>query len=218
MEDDKIYQHIFEAILEQRLAPNKKINEEELTSIFGVSRTIIRRVLLRLSLDGAVHLAKNRGAYVATLTPGQVKELYSARRIVERGIVVEVCTNARKKDIQQLKKIIKMEHKSIESGDRGSRIRLSGEFHLAIAKISGNKLLHGFLRQLVVQTSIARACFEQRGVSPCSSQDHIELVNAIESQSVTKATKLIVNHLRSSESELNTEDRVEDRNLKSILA
>ena len=76
MADNKIYHRIFSAILEQKLTPNKKINEEELASIFGVSRTIIRRVLLRLSLDGAVVLHKNRGAYVAALTAEQVHELY----------------------------------------------------------------------------------------------------------------------------------------------
>ncbi len=217
MDDDRIYTRIFDAILEHRLAPNKKINEEELTQIFGVSRTIIRRVLLRLSLDGAVVLPKNRGAYVAMLTSDQVQELYAARRIIEQGIVATACKNAGKKDIQRLKRIIELEHESIKSGDRGSRIRLSGEFHLAIAEIAGNRLLHGYLRQLVVQTSIARACFEQRGVSPCSSHDHLDLVEAIAEGAVDKATRLIVNHLQSSESELYVESPTEDEELKSIF-
>ena len=40
-QDDIVYAHIFEAILEQRLAPGTKLSEEALGEIFGVSRTII---------------------------------------------------------------------------------------------------------------------------------------------------------------------------------
>ena len=46
-QDDIVYAHIFEAILEQRLAPGTKLSEEALGEIFGVSRTIIRRAPCR---------------------------------------------------------------------------------------------------------------------------------------------------------------------------
>ena len=48
-QDDMVYAHIFDAILEQRLAPGTKLSEEALGEIFGVSRTIIRRALSRLA-------------------------------------------------------------------------------------------------------------------------------------------------------------------------
>lgn len=218
MAHDKIYNRIFDAVLEQKLVPNKKINEEEMSLIFGVSRTIIRRVLLRLSHDGALVLHKNRGAYVAALSPQQVRELYAARRVVEQGIIAAACAAAEKRDIKRLRDIIASDHESSERGDRASRIRLSGEFHLEIARIAGNSLLHGFLRQLVVQTSIARASFEQRGVSPCSTQDHEELVNAIATGDVDVAKELIFRHLESSESELNFSGSAEKADLKAIFS
>ena len=43
-----IYDQVFGAILEQRLRPETKLTENELCDVFGVSRTIIRKVLLRL--------------------------------------------------------------------------------------------------------------------------------------------------------------------------
>ena len=46
-----IYDQVFDAILEQRLLPDTKLTEKDLCDVFGVSRTIIRKVLLRLSLD-----------------------------------------------------------------------------------------------------------------------------------------------------------------------
>jgi DNA-binding GntR family transcriptional regulator len=218
MDDNKIYERLYTAILEQRLMPNKKINEEEISEIFGVSRTVIRKVFLRLSLEGALELHKNRGAFIATLSRPQVVELYAARRMVEQGLIAAACKVAEKKDIKRLRDIIAVDNKSIETGERAAGIRLSGEFHLEIAKIAGNSLLHVFLRQLVIKTSIARACFEQRGVAPCSTHDHEELVDAIAARDVELARDLIVRHLEASESELKMPSPQEDGDLRAILS
>ena len=50
------------------LPPSTKLNEESLSEIFGVSRTIIRRALLRLSLEQVVDIKPNRGATVSAPT------------------------------------------------------------------------------------------------------------------------------------------------------
>ncbi|WP_132531733.1 GntR family transcriptional regulator [Pseudomonas aeruginosa] len=55
-QDEIVYAHIFDAILEQRLAPGTKLSEEALGEIFGVSRTIIRRALSRLAHEQVVLL------------------------------------------------------------------------------------------------------------------------------------------------------------------
>ncbi len=55
-QDDIVYGHIFDAILEQRLPPGTKLSEEAMGEIFGVSRTIIRRALLRLSVEQVVNI------------------------------------------------------------------------------------------------------------------------------------------------------------------
>jgi len=217
VDEDEIYQQVFSAILEHHLVPNKKISEENLAEIFGVSRTIIRRILLRLSLDGAVVLQRNRGAYVTALSVDQVRKLYAARRIVERGIVSMACKIATKIDIKKLQAIIQSEHECHISGDRSGRIRLSGEFHLQIARIVNNELLFGFLRQLVIQTSLARANFEQKGVSPCSTVDHEALVSAISSGDETLANDLVISHLESSEAELNLSLPDSEDDLKTVF-
>ena len=85
-QDDIVYAHIFEAILEQRLAPGTKLSEEALGEIFGVSRTIIRRALSRLAHEGVVLLRPNRGAVVASPSVEEARQVFLARRLVERAI------------------------------------------------------------------------------------------------------------------------------------
>ena len=82
-QDDIVYAHIFEAILEQRLAPGTKLSEEALGEIFGVSRTIIRRALSRLAHESVVLLRPNRGAVVASPTVEEARQVFFSRRLVE---------------------------------------------------------------------------------------------------------------------------------------
>ena len=62
---DQIYERIYTAIIEQALRPGSKLGEEALCGIFGVSRTLVRRVLHRLAGEHVVELLPNRGAFVA---------------------------------------------------------------------------------------------------------------------------------------------------------
>ena len=89
-----IYDQVFNAILEQRLLPDTKLTEKDLCDVFGVSRTIIRKVLLRLSLDKVVEHRPNRGAVIAAPEPDEVREIFEARRLLEDGIVAEAARNA----------------------------------------------------------------------------------------------------------------------------
>ena len=62
---DDIYPRLFDAILEQRIAPASRFTEESLGQSFGVSRSVIRRVLARLSHQQVIILRPNHRAQVA---------------------------------------------------------------------------------------------------------------------------------------------------------
>ena len=62
---DDIYPRLFDAILEQRIAPASRFTEEGLGELFGVSRSVIRRVLARLSHQQVIILRPNHRAQVA---------------------------------------------------------------------------------------------------------------------------------------------------------
>ena len=66
--EERVYQREFDAILEQRLSPGTKLNEEGLAQIFSVSRTVIRKALSRLTHEGVVETRKNKGTTVASTT------------------------------------------------------------------------------------------------------------------------------------------------------
>ncbi|WP_147477514.1 GntR family transcriptional regulator, partial [Pseudomonas avellanae] len=124
-QDDIVYEHIFDAILEQRLAPGTKLSEEALGEIFGVSRTIIRRALSRLGHEGVVLLRPNRGAVVASPSVEEARQVFFARRMVERAITELAVEHASAEQLAELRQMVSDERESFACGDRGAGIRLS---------------------------------------------------------------------------------------------
>lgn len=123
-QDDIVYAHIFEAILEQRLAPGTKLSEEALGEIFGVSRTIIRRALSRLAHESVVLLRPNRGAVVASPSVEEARQVFMARRLVERAITELAVQHATAEQLAELRQMVNDERDSFSRGDRGAGIRL----------------------------------------------------------------------------------------------
>lgn len=68
---EQIYPRLFDAILEQRLPPGSALPEQALGNAFGVSRTVIRRVLGRLSDQQVVVQRPSHTAHLATPIPSR---------------------------------------------------------------------------------------------------------------------------------------------------
>ncbi|KEA62201.1 Transcriptional regulator, GntR family [Marinobacterium lacunae] len=218
-QDDIVYEHIFDAILEQRLAPGTKLSEESLGEIFGVSRTIIRRALARLGYEQVVVLRPNRGAVVASPTLDEARQIVFARRVVEKAVTELVCENADANQIEQLKQMVRDEQACFARGDLGAGIRLSGEFHLLLAEIARNPPLLSFQRSLVSLCSLIIAQFEKGETkSHCSYDEHFELIDALAQRDKEKSVSLMMHHLDHIEDKLNLGDQTEENDLKAIFS
>ncbi|TJW69282.1 MAG: GntR family transcriptional regulator, partial [Mesorhizobium sp.] len=78
-----VYAGLRDAIVSHRLAPGTKLPEDELASIYSVSRAVIRAALQALSHDRLARLEPNRGAFVAQPTKQEAREVFEARALIE---------------------------------------------------------------------------------------------------------------------------------------
>ena len=83
--ENEIYERMVATILDHRLPPGTKLIEEKLASAFGVSRTRVRPVLVRLANEQVVTLTPNRGAMVAQPTEAEAREVFEVRRLIKSG-------------------------------------------------------------------------------------------------------------------------------------
>ncbi|MZR31327.1 GntR family transcriptional regulator [Sneathiella litorea] len=217
-QNDSIYNEMLSAILEQRLAPGTKLSEDTLGEIFGVSRTVIRTVLQRLAHEKIVRIQPNRGAFVAEPSPEEAREVMQARRLIEEGMIRDAIRNQSPENIGELRRSVAAERLSLEKGDHEAWVRLSGDFHLMLAAVAGNKTLLAFLKELVSRTSLIIVQYQKGTLSPCSCDEHTEIIDAIVARNENHAIALMKAHLKACEDQLNLCESDEKADLYSIFA
>lgn len=193
--DKRVHRDLYAAIIDHSLSPGTALQEEELAQAFGVSRTVIRKVLQQLARERLVDIVPNRGATVAKPTAEEAREVFEARRVVERILVESVIARAVDTDFAELISTAKSEQAAFETGNRQERVKLSGDFHRQLARLGGNKVLGDFLNELVSRTSLIIALYESPGAVPCSHSEHLEIADAMMRRDVARAVQYMEHHL-----------------------
>ena len=201
-----IVERVTAAIAEHRLPPGAKLGEESLGEVFGVSRTKVREALFQLAKDKLVSLHPGRGAFVARPGVREAREIFEARRVLERALIFRVTHSAAAADLERLRAHIERERGAIAAKDTRAGTRLSGEFHSMIADMAGNAVLAEILRELVSRTSLIIVLYESSLPASCSCDEHTELLARIETRDAEGAMRLMSAHLDHIERSLRLKD------------
>jgi DNA-binding GntR family transcriptional regulator len=199
---EAIVARITAAILEQRLPPGAKLGEESLGEIFGVSRTKVRQALIRLAQDKLVTLLPARGAYVARPGAREAREVFDARRVIERVLAERFAAGGSRGQLAKLREHLARERQAIGAGDAALRNRLLGEFHVRIAEMVGNEVLAEVLRELVQRSSLVTLLYQSPRSAACSSDEHAALIEAARRRDVAGAVRIMDQHLSHVERDL----------------
>ena len=201
--EQDVYDATYAAIMDHRLPPGTKLTESSFSAYFNVSRSVIRNVLFRLSQISIVELRPNRGAIVARPTVEETHNVFEARHIIELAIMKLCIETYNADDLKVLKELVRSEEEAIEEQRYRDVLRLSGEFHMYLAKIANNDVLTSFLVELMSRSSLINALYESHGSCPCVKPDHADLLNVIEERNQEKAIALMKDHLLRIEKRLN---------------
>ena len=217
--EQDVCDRIRDSVLEQRLAPGTKLTEESLCSVFGVGRTTVRRAFLLLSRDNIIELEKNKGAVVASPSPQEARQVFEARIMVEKALLEATVKSIGEKDVAALRAHVAQEAAALASADIARWIRLTGDFHLLLARLSNNALMCEFLERLVFQTSLILALYSRGGAAPnCRGGDHEQLVDALEAGDGDLAASILAGHLGTLENQLNFSGPDRETDLQSIFS
>ena len=151
-----------------------------LCELFGVGRTVIRKVLQELAHDHIVELRPNRGAAVAAPTPEETREIFAARRALEAAMLPLAVANATKADYAALRRQLRDEHAALHAADQPAWARLASAFHLRLAALAGNRILQQYLAELISRCSLIVAVYEPPGNAACEHDEHARIVTLME--------------------------------------
>ena len=206
--DDEMYERMVSAILDHKLLPGTKLVEDKLAAVFGVSRTRIRPVLVRLANEQVVTLTPRRGASIAQPTPQEAREVFEARRLIEPRLVELFVRQAASDDVAALVECVQQEEAARAQGQMRRAIRLSGDFHLLIAQQAGHQTLGRILRELVSRTSLILMTYSpshaqaREEATACGCREHQALIDAIRLRDAQEASRRMLEHLARIESQL----------------
>jgi len=195
VQEQRVVDSVLRSILEQRIQPGTKLGEDALAEIFGVSRTRIRRVLLSLSHLGVVDLKPNRGAFVAEPTDDDARDIFDARRSIETLILERIAQRMTAQKMDHLRSHLRAEWNALRFSHREEAIRLSGEFHLLLARLSESPILYHLFERLIPISSLIVILFGNPEVSCCSVEEHSAVIDEIEIGDIAKARDVMMHHL-----------------------
>lgn len=215
-----IMKQILEAIEEGRLKEQDKLpNEPELAKQFGVSRSVIREVMSGLVAMGVVKRIPGSGTFIqpreksyAPMVPGTASywehlqvssspDAYIARLIIEPVIWEYAAGRIKPKDMKQLKSIYEKMDRTVSENDLKEYRELDIDFHLELARASGNEVLYEILKRVVNLTGLDQ--WDVGKIWPTdkisvqrSLDDHKELLKLLESGTPHEVRTKLEAHLR----------------------
>ncbi|MES2070487.1 MAG: GntR family transcriptional regulator [Pseudomonadota bacterium] len=193
--EERMYREIYDAIMEHRLPARTKLAEQSLGEIYKLARHGVRKVLNQLAADGLVDLEPNRGAFIASPSDKEAQDMFDLRQTLEQ-MAIEKAMAANVVDTRGLRALVERERAAFMQGDRSLWIRLSADFHIELAKLSGNDLLVEMLRRLVSRTTLLISTTDAPGNQPCSFDEHLKVIEAIEQKDKAGALQEMAHHLQ----------------------
>lgn len=132
-------------IMNGKLQPGNRIDQDELATSLGVSKLPVREALITLAADHLVEHIPRKGVYVAQLHQEDVLEhfvIYGALSGLAAGRAAKVLT---KDDIDELKEIGR---RILETGDPKEQEQLNHQLHATINKAGAGQRLRRVLKIL----------------------------------------------------------------------
>lgn len=144
---EDIYRALKEDILSTELPPGTVLDESNLMSRFGVSRTPVREAIRRLISIDLVGMESHRSAYVKPLTFEDISEFFEAYQLTQRLVFVLSADRISEEQVAALSEVDKQLAKACRKQDIKAIRRLNDKFYGIVAAGCSNK----FLQELYVK-------------------------------------------------------------------
>jgi DNA-binding GntR family transcriptional regulator len=206
------------AIVEHRLHPGTKLAEQKLADHFGVSRTLIRQALFQLVQKRLIRMEPARGAFVATPSSDEARQVFAVRRMLELEMTRNFVRNVTPAQIKALKEHVAEEKAAVSRGDVPGRTDLLGDFHVRMAELMGNQVLAQILSELISRCALITLMYQSSNAAEHSAEEHAEILKAIVAKDEKLAVKLMDEHLRNVEEGLALDRKVPSNDIAMALS
>ena len=172
-----------------------RLDERQLASDLGISRTPVREAMAQLEREGFVRSVPRRGVYVVRKSRREVVELITAWAALESMAARLITQSASDEEIARLRAMFA----TFENGtlhaklDEYSEVNIA--FHQAIIGMSRNRVLADLAENLFTHMRmIRRKTIGEQDRAARSIRDHMNIIEALEARDTARAEGLVRDH------------------------
>ncbi len=196
---EQVYELLRTRIIIGQLRPHQIINEVEVASELGFSRTPVREAVKRLADEGLIVVRAQNGTFVSDLGPKDIDEAYLIRTALEVESVRAAVSNATAAELDALEDTIGVHETAIRRLRFVEAIRLDDQFHRQIAEISGLLMLWRAVDISKAQMDRGRhLALPLRGAGEATIAQHRAIVEALRRHDRLRAVRAMHTHLNTS--------------------
>ena len=191
LNEDSAYDRLRAAILSLEFVPGERLSERGLESVLGASRTPIRAALMRLENEGLTQRA-GRGWQVSPIDLAEVRAVMEYREALEVAAVTLAVERATDEELATLRVLAEV-HRDRDDEETG--LRDGGDFHVALARLSGNPFLADGMAGALTRLSRTRWLEVRTPQSRAQARDeHLGIVAAVARRDAGQAAALVTAH------------------------
>jgi DNA-binding GntR family transcriptional regulator len=132
---------------------------------------------------------------VAQPSAQQAREIFEARLAIEPSLARLAAERVKRSDVKTLQALLRNESQAHKAGNRREAIRLSGQFHVALAQVADNSVMLRIVKDLVTRSSLIIGMYGDPGFTNCRDDDHMSIVDALSAKDGSQAEQLMKAHL-----------------------
>jgi DNA-binding GntR family transcriptional regulator len=188
-----VYRKLKDMILKNELKAGEQLKQEQIATLFGVSRMPLHKAFQMLENEFLVENRPRKGFFVTQVDPQRLIDAFEVREAVEGIAARRAAKVITKEEVDYLKSLF-APFEETEKIDIQAYGRADQLFHDFILKVCGNQILDRLevISNVTLQTYTGGLIRGPEETLP----EHWALINALEEGNATKAEKLARAHSR----------------------
>jgi DNA-binding GntR family transcriptional regulator len=172
-----------------------RLDERQLRTALGVSRTPIREALSLLEQEGFIRTIPRRGIYIVRKSKREIIEMIQMWAALESMAARLATVHAPDEEIAKLRHLFDEFQSSPPSEHLGEYSDANIAFHTAVIALGGSQTIVDATRNLLIHVrAIRRATISQSDRAARSIIDHLKIIEALERRDTELAEQLTRQH------------------------
>ena len=203
------YKIIKNKILSFEYTPGCQLKEIPLAEELNLTRTPIRKAIVKLANEGLVKTYPHRGAFVGTLSREEVEEIFEVREALEVKAVSLAILRASREELDRIQSALEKRESAV-SRTKPKYVVPDIDFHQELIKLSKNGILtsmwmglHTKLQLIRIQSSMVGGRFL------VAIREHKRILSCIYDNKPAEAEQLLRSHIQNAKPDLCVTSRKE---------